>query len=476
MGAPRATPAGERLRDPVLFARRTPCFWAVSQRFGLRGVISHYKNDAMAASPANSYSVRTLTKPIDATIRPPGSKSYTNRALLVAGLANGTSTLHGALFSDDTLHMARGLSALGLEVRSDEAQSSFTVIGGGGTIPRERASVFVGNSGTTARFLAPMMALGRGTYELDGDEAMHKRPIQPLLDAMGMLGARAKSVRDNGCLPVHIEGGAFEGGAARMPGAVSSQFFSGLLMVGPYLRRGIMLDVDGELVSKPYLEVTAQTMRAFGAEMKHCEFRRFEVAPGGYAATRYEVEPDASAASYFFAAAAVTGGRVVVAGLGARSLQGDLGFVDLLERMGCSVRKTETHTEVTGPKQLCGIEADMSGLSDTAQTLAAIAPFATSPTRVTGIGFIRKKETNRIAAVVTELKKLGIHAEEESDGFVVHPGVPKAGSVATYDDHRMAMSFSILGLAAHGIDILNPECVSKTFPQYFSELEKLSGG
>ncbi|MET0595160.1 MAG: 3-phosphoshikimate 1-carboxyvinyltransferase [Polyangiaceae bacterium] len=422
-----------------------------------------------------SYSVRTLTKPIDATIRPPGSKSYTNRALLVAGLASGTSTLHGALFSDDTLHMARGLSSLGLDVKADEASSTFTVTGGGGTIPAERASVFVGNSGTTARFLAPMMALGRGVYDLDGDEAMHKRPIQPLLDAMAMLGAEAKSVRGNGCLPVRIEGGKFEGGSARMPGSVSSQFFSGLLMSGPCLRRGVVLDVDGDLVSKPYLEVTAQTMRAFGAAMTHIDFQRFEVAPGSYVATRYEVEPDASAASYFFAAAAVTGGRVVVTGLGKNSLQGDLAFVDLLERMGCTVRKTETQTEVVGPKQLRGIEADMSSLSDTAQTLAAIAPFATSATRVTGIGFIRKKETNRVAAVVTELKKLGIRAEEESDGFVVHPGVPRSGSVATYDDHRMAMSFSVLGLAAHGIDILNPACVSKTFPRYFVELEKLSG-
>jgi 3-phosphoshikimate 1-carboxyvinyltransferase len=261
-----------------------------------------------------------------------------------------------------------------------------------------------------------------------------------------------------------------------MPGAVSSQFFSALLMVGPRLRRGIVLDVDGDLVSKPYLDVTAQAMQAFGATMKHTDFRRFEVAPGSYAGTRYDVEADASAASYFFAAAAVTGGRVVVTGLGKDSLQGDLGFVKLLERMGCRVLQSATQTVVQGPTRLTGIEADMSGMSDTAQTLAAIAPFASSPTRVTGIGFIRKKETNRIAAVVTELRKLGLRADEESDGFVVFPGTPRAGKVATYDDHRMAMSFSVLGLVAHGIDILNPGCVSKTFPHYFAELEKLSGG
>jgi 3-phosphoshikimate 1-carboxyvinyltransferase len=430
---------------------------------------------AGTSHPTALYSVRPAARPIDGAIRPPGSKSYTNRALLLAGLASGTSNLSGALFSDDTLHMARGLAALGLAVRSDETARTFTVTGGGGLIPAARASVFVGNSGTTARFLAPMMALGRGVYELDGDEAMRSRPIQPLLDAMTALGARAHSIQRNGCLPIRIEGGAFEGGATRMPGSVSSQFFSALLMVAPRLRRGIVLDVEGELVSKPYLEVTAQAMKAFGATMKHEEFRRFEVAPGGYGNTDYEVEPDASAASYFFAAAAVTRGRVIVKGLGSSSLQGDLGFVRLLERMGCRVRQTATETEVVGAAKLAGIEADMSSMSDTAQTIAAIAPLASSPTRITGIGFIRRKETNRIAAVVSELQRLGIRAEEESDGFVVYPGAPRAGRVQTYDDHRMAMSFAILGLGAHGIDILNPECVSKTFPEYFAELEKLTG-
>jgi 3-phosphoshikimate 1-carboxyvinyltransferase len=426
--------------------------------------------------PTPSYTVQPAARPVDGAIRPPGSKSYTNRALLLAGLASGTSTLSGALFSDDTMHMARGLAALGLDVQADETSRTFTVAGGGGRVPAARASVYVGNSGTTARFLAPMMALGRGTYELDGDEAMRARPIQPLLDAMAALGGRAKSLRDNGCLPIRIEGSGFEGGRARMPGAISSQFFSALLMVGPRLRRGVVLEVEGELVSKPYLEVTAQAMKAFGATLKHEAFRRFEVAVGGYEATSYEVEPDASAASYFFAAAAVTRGKVVVKGLGSSSLQGDLQFVRLLEKMGCRVRQTATETEVTGPPKLSGIEADMAGLSDTAQTMAAIAPFANAPTRITGIGFIRKKETNRIAAVVTELTRLGIRAEEENDGFVVYPGTPRPGRVETYADHRMAMSFSILGLAAHGIDILNPACVSKTFPEYFTELEKLSGG
>jgi 3-phosphoshikimate 1-carboxyvinyltransferase len=389
---------------------------------------------------------------------------------VLAGLAGGRSTIEGALFSDDTLHMARSLGALGIPVDASEARERFVVEGCGGKLAVARASVFVGNSGTTARFLTPVMALGTGTYELEGDEAMGKRPIQPLLDALGAMGVRATSVRSNGCPPLRVESAGLEGGRVRMAGGISSQYFSALLMVAPCTRRGIVLEVEGDLVSKPYIEVTAQSMAAFGVTFRNDAYARFEVEPGEYRATDYVVEPDASAASYFFAAAAVTRGRVVVPGLGKRSLQGDLGFVRLLERMGCQVRQTETETEVTGPEKLTGIEADMSDLSDTAQTLAAIAPFADRPTRVTGIGFIRRKETDRVAAVVAELKRLGIHAEEESDGFVVHPGIPQPADIETYDDHRMAMSFAITGLAAPGIRIRNPSCVSKTFPHFFDVL------
>ncbi len=413
--------------------------------------------------------------PIRGTVRPPGSKSYTNRALVLSALARGTSTLSGALFSDDTLHMARGIEALGMRVVPDPDGKRFVVTGGGGSLGVDHASVFVGNSGTTARFLAPVMALGSGRFELDGNDAMRKRPIGPLLDALKSLGANAVSVGGNGCPPIRVESSGLEGGAARMPGGVSSQYFSALLMVAPCTRRGIVLEVDGDLVSKPYIEVTEQAMNAFGAQMRRDGFRRFEVAAGQYTAAAYAVEPDASAASYFFAAAAVTGGTILVPGLGTRSLQGDVGFVQLLEKMGCIVRQTETETEVTGPRKLAGIEADMSNLSDTAQTLAAIAPFAQGPTRVTGIGFIRRKETDRVGAVVKELVRMGIEAKEESDGFVVFPGTPKPADIETYDDHRMAMSFAITGLVAPGIAIRQPGCVSKTFPDFFDVLARLRG-
>jgi 3-phosphoshikimate 1-carboxyvinyltransferase len=422
---------------------------------------------------ASSYRVVPLDKPVQGQAIPPGSKSYTNRALVLAALARGKSTLEGALFSDDTRHMATALRELGFHVVADEQGKRFEVEGLGGRIPARRASLFVGNSGTTARFLVPLVALGEGVFDIDGNEAMQKRPIQPLLDAIAQLGGRAVSLRGNGCPPIRVEAHGLEGGRARMPGALSSQYFTALLLTAPSTRKGVTLEVEGDLVSKPYIEVTEQAMNAFGARIVKDEFRRFEVAPGEYGATSYAVEPDASAASYFFAAAAVTGGTIAVRGLGSGSLQGDLQFVRVLEKMGCRVRQTISETEVVGPQKLRGVEVDMSNLSDTAQTLGAIAPLASTPTRVTGIGFIRRKETDRVAAVVSELKRLGISAEEESDGFVVYPGTPKPAAIETYDDHRMAMSFAILGLATPGIEILNPGCVAKTFPDFFRALEAL---
>lgn len=426
-----------------------------------------------AASFPTELEIKPLERPINATITPPGSKSYTNRALPIAALANGTSVLTGALFSDDTYYMTKALLELGFEIRSEEENHTFSVQGLNGKIPTDAAKVFIGNSGTTARFLTPFMALGQGTFELDGVPAMQKRPIQPLLEALNTLGARASSLHDTGCPPIRIVANGLRGGNVKMRGDLTSQVFSALLMSAPYFENGITLEVEGELVSKPYLEVTAQTMKAFGVELEIDNFERFMVKPGEYTATNYAVEPDASAASYFFAAAAITGGRVVVPGLGSNSLQGDLNFVRVLEQMGCTVNQTDAQTEVIGTTNLRGVEIDMSQISDTAQTLAAVAPFASSPTRMTGIGFIRRKETDRIGAVVRELQRLGINATEEDDGMMIQPGTPKPARIETYDDHRMAMSFAVLGLRASGITILEPGCVTKTFPKFFEVLESL---
>lgn len=427
-------------------------------------------------SPTAAVKMTPVTRPVEGLARIPGSKSYTNRALVLAALARGESTLEGALFSDDTRYMAGALRELGFTVDEDEAARSFRVVGNGGGIPRQHAKVFVGNAGTAARFLPALMAVGHGTWELDGNEAMRTRPIGPLLDALRSLGAEAESLDGNDCPPLRITGRGLEGGIVRLPGGVSSQYFSALLMVGPCTSRGLTLDVEGDLVSRPYLLMTAQAMQAFGATVERDGFSRFWVSPGpGYRGLRYVVEPDASAASYFFAAAAITGGRVVVRGLGSASLQGDLAFVRVLERMGCEVVMTDSETTVQGPPigRLRGIDVNMADLSDTAQTLAAVAPFADGPTRVTGIGFIRRKETNRISAVVTELRRLGVRADEEPDGFVVHPGAPRPAVIQTYDDHRMAMSFALVGLRAPGVEIANPGCVGKTFPGYFDALTTL---
>jgi 3-phosphoshikimate 1-carboxyvinyltransferase len=318
-----------------------------------------------------------LRRPLEATVTPPGSKSYTNRALVLAALAEGSSLLTGALFSDDPRFMTGALRDLGFEIEADETAKTLRVTGGAGHVPRANAKVFIGNAGTAARFLPPLMALGplegEGVYEVDGTPAMRKRPAGPLLMALNALGAHASSLEHTECPPLRIASRGLNGGSLRLRGDLSSQYFTGLLMSAPYMTEGLTLEVEGELVSKPYLEITAQAMAAFGVHLEIDKFERFRVEPGKYTGTTYAVEPDASAASYFFAAAAVTGGRVIVPGLGTNSLQGDLGFVRVLEQMGCSVNMTATQTELIGTTELRGVDVNMADISDTAQTLAAVA-------------------------------------------------------------------------------------------------------
>jgi 3-phosphoshikimate 1-carboxyvinyltransferase len=418
-----------------------------------------------------------LEQPPEAVIHVPGSKSYTNRALALAALAKGTSVLRGALFSDDTVYMAESLKGLGLSVDMRPEAFEIEVTGCDGALEQPRASAFVGNAGTAARFLPGIMALGSGEYELDGSPRMRERPIAPLLQALVQLGGRVEYLGDTeGCVPVRVHGTGLRGGRIRLPGHLSSQLISGVLLVGPYMTEGLELHVEGKLVSRPYVEMTRRAMGAFGVTCSIRDDGAYIVAPGQrYEAQDYQVEPDASAASYFFAAAAICSGHVLVEGLGSDSLQGDLGLVQVLEQMGCRLQQEANATEIWGPPQgqLKGVDVDMSQLSDAAQTLAVVAPFASSPTRITGIGFIRRKETDRIGAVVRELSRLGIDAEEHDDGFIVHPGTPNPGTVETYDDHRMAMAFALLGLRHDGIKIADPECTSKTFPNYWEVLEQL---
>jgi 3-phosphoshikimate 1-carboxyvinyltransferase len=429
----------------------------------------------MASSLSDALPIAPVKRPIDADVQVPGSKSITNRALLIAGLAAGESVLTGMLFSDDTRYMADSLIRLGLRVETDESTETARIAGGDGAFPNRSAELYAGNSGTSMRFLTAAVAVSPGRYRLDGNERMRSRPIGPLISALGQLGASARSELGNDCPPVVVEGDGLAGGVCQTAGGQSSQYFSALLMAAPYAQRDVEIEVVGELVSRPYMDITAAVMQAFGAEaeLDRSEWRRFRVAAGQrYQGRGYAIEPDASNASYFFAAAAVTGGRVQVPGLGSRSTQGDLGFVRVLERMGATVHQTRDSTEVVGPTngRLRGIEIDMSEISDTAQTLAAIAPFADGPTTITGIAHNRLKETDRIADLATELRRIGQEVEEFPDGLTIRPRPVTPAQIVTYDDHRMAMSFAVTGLRASGIEILDPGCTAKTFPDYFDRL------
>ena len=410
----------------------------------------------------------------DATVEVPGSKSYTNRALLIAALAHGASTVTGALFSDDTRYMCNALQKLGVEIDTDEKRATFDVYGNGGNIPVSSAELYIGNSGTTSRSLTAYVSLGRGRFVIDGDEPMrHGRPISDLLDALTQIGVSARSQFDNGHLPVIVEGNGLEGGKTRLDVSKSSQFLTALLLIAPYAKNDVEIEVVGDR-EMPYIDITLSVMEAFGVQVVSEGYRYFRIEGGQrYQPRIYNIEPDASNASYFFAAAAITGGRVTVQHLHLDSRQGDVQFVRILEQMGCQVAVSDSGITVTGPRQLTGIDVDMRTISDTALTLAAIAPFADNKVTIRNIEHTRWQETDRIHAMVTELRKLGVPVVEHQDGLEISPALITPAAIDTYEDHRMAMAFALVGLKASGIRINNPECVSKTFPNYFEVLQGL---
>jgi 3-phosphoshikimate 1-carboxyvinyltransferase len=416
--------------------------------------------------------------PVDAVVQPPGSKSLTNRALLAAALASGRSVLTGALFADDTEAMLECVQSLGAIVSVDRGAHIVTVDGVGGSLARATGPFRARQSGTTARFIAATLALGSEPFVLDADDAMRRRPMRPVLNALASLGAMVESLGESDRLPVSIAGRRDVPAAMPtvvMAGNVSSQFTSGLLLAAACMPAGLRVELTGEVVSRPYLDMTVAIMRSFGGTVMLPDDRTFVVEPTGYRGADLVIEPDASAASYFFAVAALCGGTIRIDGLGTDSMQGDLAFVDELERMGAFVERAPRSTTVTGGV-LRGITADFSQISDTAQTIAAVAVFADDPTVISGIGFIRGKETDRIAAVVGELHRLGIDASEDVDGFTIMPGPITPTTVETHDDHRMAMSFALVGLRVPGVSIADPGCVAKTYPTYFEEIERIRPG
>ncbi len=409
----------------------------------------------------------------------PGSKSITNRALVLAALAGRKHPceLWGALRSEDTEIMVAALQALGFHVESsseDWPTTSLTVRNPNPDriIPARNADLFVGNSGTSMRFLTALVSLGQGKYRLDGVPRMRERPIGDLLAALNQLDGWALTQDGTGYPPVIVEADGLHGGSVSIKGDVSSQFLSGLLMASPLANVDVAIDVDGPLVSRPYVDMTVAMMREFGARLS-TEPTGFRI-PGGqqYELRRYAIEPDASAASYFWGAAAITGGEVGVEKLTSKSLQGDLRFVDLLEEMGCQVVRTDSGITVHGG-HLVGIDVDMNDISDTVMTLAAVACFADGPTIIRNVAHIRHKETDRLAALATELRRIGVGIEERADGLTITPAPMHGAVVQTYNDHRMAMSLALVGLKIPGIVIDNPGCVAKTYPHFFDDLEEL---
>ncbi|MGW2792992.1 3-phosphoshikimate 1-carboxyvinyltransferase [Streptomyces sp. NPDC001251] len=402
--------------------------------------------------------------------RIPGSKSITNRALLLAAAARGTTRLRAPLVSDDTVAFRQGVEALGAPVR--EADGDWWVTGLGGA-PLRTTSVWCEDAGTAARFLPVFAAAGQGDILFDGSAQLRARPLHPLADALRRLGV-AVVPGPGGGLPLMVRGRGLDGGDVHLDSSSSSQYLTGLLLSAPLARETLTIHAH-DLVSGPYIDMTLALMRRFGADVERRD-GTFRVRPEGYLATDLAVEPDASTASYFFAAAAVTGTTVLVPGLGAGSLQGDLRFLEVLARTGTRVRMTAAGAEVSGPGRLRGgFTVDMGDISDTFMTLAAVAPLADAPITITGIGHARLKESDRIAAVAGNLRALGITVAEGPDRLTVHPGTSEPARIACHRDHRIAMAFSVLGLRAAGLTLDDPACVSKTFPAFHDEFARLFG-
>ncbi|MDF5733756.1 MAG: 3-phosphoshikimate 1-carboxyvinyltransferase [Rhizonema sp. PD38] len=401
--------------------------------------------------------------------RSPVPQSSKLGALLVAALAQGDSILENALFSEDSKYFVKCLENLGIPITLNSSLAQIQVTGRGGEIPATQADLFVGLAGTAARFISALVALGNGEYRLDGVPRMRERPMDDLLKVLQAGGATVNFEGNLGFMPYTIYAQQFSGGHFRLKGNQTSQQLSALLMIAPLAQQDTIFEVEGTLVSQSYVKMTSRLMADFGVQVLQINENQFQIKAGQrYQARHYTIEPDASNASYFFAAAAVTGGRVRVNHLTKQSCQGDILWLNVLKQMGCQINDSDNYTEVTGPEQLQGINIDMNDMSDLVQTLGAIAPFASSPVTIRNVEHIRYKETERIQAVVTELRRLGVKVEEFADGLKIEPSPITPAAIETYHDHRMAMAFAVTGLKVPGIVIQDPGCTAKTFPDYFT--------
>lgn len=423
-----------------------------------------------------------FARPFNARLSPPGSKSLTNRALVMAVLADGPCKVSNVLIADDTVVMMENLRTLGFTLDARADGKTLTVQGLGGRIPAEQADLFCGNSGTTIRFLTALCSLGRGVYSLDGVARMRQRPIGALTSMLQKLGVAAThNSETDGFPPVQVMGNGLPGTRIAYGSEVSSQFLSAVLMVAPYAQNEVQVDLVGPQTSWPYIAMTTQLMDTFRVTPELIRDAttgapsRLIVPQDKYSKTNYTVEPDASAATYFLAAAAIReGASVTIENLGKRSLQGDVGFADVLHKMGADLVFGKDFITVTGTGVLEGIDVDLSAMPDAAMTLATVALFAKGPTTIRGMHTLRVKETDRLAALQAELTKLGAAVAIDGDALVIAPPqMITPAEIKTYDDHRMAMAFAVVGTVAEGVTILDPACVNKTYPEFFADLERL---
>lgn len=428
----------------------------------------------------NIYKVKKLNHPVDWVVEVPGSKSMTNRALLMAALADGRTTLKGVLFSDDSRNFLGSLKSLGFEVDIDEAAKVVSVTGLNGRIPVTEGEIYVGSAGTAARFLTAMLAMAEGSFVVNASEQMKKRPMKPLFDVLTDMGAEITCLENEGFLPVRVQGiggrlPAHEMCHVKLDISKSTQFLSALLLISPMVKQGLHIEITSERKDGAYIRITRRMMEQLGVQVEF-DGTSYTMKSGvAYTAGCFQIEPDVSAACYFYAAAALTGGRTIVKNVTWECMQGDLKFLRILEQMGCSVSDTPEGIEVRGVEdgRLKGVTVDMKDFSDQTMTLAAIAPFADDDVRIENIGHIRLQESDRIHAIATELTRLGISCEEEPEAVTIHPGTPKPAVIQTYDDHRMAMAFALTGLRTEGIAIADPMCCKKTFEEYFEVLDTL---
>lgn len=424
----------------------------------------------------NVYKVKTLTHPVNIEVEVPGSKSITNRALFLAALGDGKTDLKGVLFSEDSRYFLSSLQSLGFELEIDEEKREVRVVGCKGAIPKKEAEIYVGSAGTAARFLTAMLALSDGCYTIQASEQMKKRPMKPLFDALTEMGAEFTYLENEGFLPVKVKGTSAPKTTVELDISKSTQFLSALLMMAPVLKADLQIRITSAKKDGSYIKITRKMIEQFGGTTEF-DGESYRIKGNQtYRAKAYQIEPDVSAACYFYAMAVLTGGRALVCEVHEDSMQGDKKFLEVLKSLGAKVNDTSKGIEVIGNAKgiYSGIEVNMNDFSDQTMTLAALAPFAQTPTKITGIGHIRLQESDRLSAIATELTKMGIEVKEGEDFLVIQPGKVQPSQVETYEDHRMAMAFSLIGLRAEGIEILNPMCCKKTFEEYFALLDSIT--